>query len=360
MKTIIKSFCSLAVCLLFFAGCNSELGKGVKLKDIETGGQVRINLGEKGKAKAYPLPWDCTDYEFKWESANPDIVSVDNYGNLVSKDLGSTVVYVSQGNIKKEIPVEVYEITLAEKMATLGAKGFWQFLDPNDLFKATIGGGLTTVGTGFVQTDGPNKRAKAAVIPSSERVDGVWNFNHLFYNHGFAANGGGSKINEFSIVLDCLFPNGGGPLCEGGNFTAGRWEGGTWTNGKYYSLLQTDLSNGSDANFFWRPSANYGLTGGSYTKLDHTYVRNTWYRFIISVKLGKEIVYYMNGIRYEPGGNGAVDSDQAWNLNGVLLFADDDGEDGQGFPLIVSSLAIFDRALNIDEVIAVGPLFIQE
>jgi hypothetical protein len=45
-----------------------------------------------------------------------------------------------------------------------------------------------------------------------------------------------------------------------------------------------------------------------------------------------------------------VDSERAWNLDGVLLFADEDGEDGQGFPLIVAKLAVFDRALTEEEI----------
>ena len=357
MNTIMKIFCFFAVYMVLSTGCDDRLGKGVKLKDIMTDGQVRINLGEKGKARAYPIPWNCTDYAFKWESANPSVVTVDDYGNLTSVDVGNTVVYVSQENIKKEIPVEVYEIALSEKLTKLGAKGFWQFQDPNNLFKATIGKDLVPFGSGYMQTTGPNNRTKAIVIPCSEKVDGMWQFNYLFCDHGLAANGGGARVNEYSIVIDCTFP--GGPTCVGGNFSGNIWDGGNWTNGHYYSLFQTDLFNTSDAHFFWRPGGDFGVRS-HYTKLNRIFVKNTWYRFIISVKLGKDIVYYMNSTKYESSALGDIDSSRSWDLNGLLFFADDDGEDGQGSPLIVSSLAIFDRVLTIDDVIAIGPLFLQK
>ncbi|MDR1102318.1 MAG: Ig-like domain-containing protein [Tannerella sp.] len=321
---------------LCLAGCEKRLGEGVVLKDILAGDAVRVNIGEKVKAQAWPVPWDCTDYEFTWESADPLIATVDNFGRVTSVDVGNTVIYVSQGNIRKEIPVEVYEVTLAEKLQKLGVKALWEFQDANSLFKATIGPDLVPVGSGFVQTDGYNRRTKAIVVPCSERVDGVWNYNHFIYSHGFAANGGGKKVNEFTVLIDCKFP--GGPT-------------GTpaWENGKYYCLYQTATDNTSDGDFFWRPRADYGITG-LYTSSEHLFVKDTWYRFIISVQLGQELKYFLDGVRHPNSSPGDLDGERAWNPDGVLLFADNDGEDGQGFPLIVAKLAIFDRALTEEEI----------
>jgi len=339
---MIKSFYLVAACLLL-AGCEKRLGEGVTLTGIEAGEAVRVNLGTYEKAKAYPIPWDCTDYEFSWSSADPSIASVDNYGRVTGNDVGNTVLYVSQGSFKVEIPVEVYEITLAEKLSAIGVKGLWQFMDADNLFKASIGPDLIPVGSGFTQVDGPTKRTKAVSLPSSQKIDDTWHHNHLIYNHGFAANGGGKKVNEFTVVIDCKFP--GGPTSDGA----------TWTNGKYYCLYQTALDNTTDGDFFWRPSANFGITG-SYSKTDHLFVKDKWYRFVISVQLGKELKYFINGQKQEANGTGELDGDRAWQLAGVLLFADEDGENGQGFPFIVSCLATFDRALSDDECRALGSL----
>jgi hypothetical protein len=328
---------------LSLAGCENKLGEGVTLKDIEVGAAVRVNMGEKVKAQAWPVPWDCTDYEFTWESADPAIATVDRYGRVTSVDVGNTAVYVSQGSIRKEIPVEVYEITLQEKLDAIGVKGLWLFEDAGNLFKASVGKDLTPVGSGFTQTEGPSRRKKAVILPCSERIDDVWHHNHLICDHGFAPNGGGKNVNEFTVVVDCMFP--GGPTSEGAN----------WQNGKYYSLYQTFLDNSSDGDFFWRPSANFGVTG-SYSKQEHLFVKNTWYRFVIVVNLGKELKYFMNGQYYEAGSNGDLDGDRAWRPEGVLLFADEDGENGQGFPLHVSAVAIFDRALSDEEAKSLGSL----
>jgi hypothetical protein len=339
MKTIIvKSFCFLAACLLM-SGCEKQLGEGVSLKDIATGEtSIRINMGDVGRLYAFPIPYDCTDYEFKWESADPGIATVDDFGRVTSEDVGNTTIYVSQGNIRREYAVEIYEVTLQEKLTEIGGlKALWQFQDPNDLFKATVGPDLIPVGSGFTQTDAYNKRTKAVVLPSSRKVDDVWQHNHLIYNHGLAANGGGSKVNEFTILIDCNFP--GGPT-----------DGASWANGKYYSLYQTTLSNtGSDGDFFWRPGGDFGITG-NYTSSNHLFVKNTWYRFIISVQLGKELKYFLNGTRHTTGGIADVDGERAWNLDGVLLFADEDGENGQGESLYVANLAVFDRALTDEEI----------
>jgi hypothetical protein len=344
MKTILKrSFYFLAACLLL-SGCENKLGEGVTLEDIAQGAtSIRINIGEQGRLYAYPIPYDCTNYEFKWESANTSIVTVDDFGRLTTaEEIGTTTVSVSQGNIRKEYSVEVYEVTLAEKLETLGVKAFWEFRDANDLLKATKGPNLEKVGPDAItQVDGFNSRTKAVSLPCSEKVGDVWQYNYLKYVHGFAANGGGQKVNEFTIVIDCKFP--GGPTDDGK----------TWTNGKYYSLYQTAMNNTSDGDFFWRPGADYGITG-NYTTSNHLFVKDKWYRFVISAKLGSDLKYFMNGVRHPAGSAGDVDGERAWGLDGVLLFADEDGEDGQGFPIIVASLATFDRALSEDEIKSLG------
>ena len=296
MKTrLVKSFCFLAACLLL-SGCEKKFGEGVTLTDIAQGAtSIRLNvgIGETGRLYAYPLPYDCTDYEFKWESADPNIAIVDDFGRVESIDVGTTTITVSQGNIRKEYSVEVYEVGLAEKLQPLGVKGVWQFQDANNLFKATVGPDLIPVGSGFTQTEGFNRRTRAVSLPCSQNVDGAWQHNHLIYNHGFAANGGGTKVNEFTVLIDCMFP--GGPT-----------EGSTWTNGKYYCLYQTTLSNtGSDGDFFWRPGADFGITG-LYTADTKLFVKDKWYRFIISVQLGKDIRYYLNGAKRVPKEDGIL------------------------------------------------------
>jgi hypothetical protein len=332
---------------LCLTGCEKKFGEGVTLQDIQLESEsVRVLVGTVAKFQAWPVPWDCTDYEFTWESANPSIATVSPTGRINALETGTVRMSVGQGSLKKEFTVEVYELyeeTLPGKMETLGVKGLWLFEDADNLFKATKGNDLTPVGAGFAPTQGTNSRERAIVLPCSEKVDNVWQHNHLIYNHGFAPNGGGKYVNEFTIVIDCKFI--GGPTSEGAS----------WQNGKYYSLYQTSLDNTSDGDFFWRPGADFGITG-SYSKQNHLFVKDTWYRFAIVVKLGTELRYFVNGQFYEANNSGDRDGDRAWRPEGVLLFADDDGENGQGFPLHVATLGIFDRALSDSEVKSLGGL----
>jgi hypothetical protein len=330
---------------LILTGCEKKLGEGVTLKDIQLESEsVRVLYGSTYKFNAYPVPWDCTDYEFTWETTDPAIATVSPTGRISGVEVGSTRVTVGQGALRKEFTVEVYEKyeeTLPGRMEGLGVKGMWTFEDAGDLFRATVGKDLTPVGAGFTQTEGTNSRDKAAVLPCSDRVDNVWRHNHLICDHGFAPNGGGRNVNEFTVVIDCKFI--GGPTS-----TAAEWQ-----NGKYYCLYQTALDNTSDGDFFWRPGADFGITG-AYTKENHLFVKDTWYRFAVVAKLGTELRYYINGQYCEPNSHSDRDGDRAWRPEGVLLFADEDGENGQGFPLHVATLGIFDRALSEEEVKSLG------
>jgi hypothetical protein len=331
----------------YLTGCEKKFGEGVTLTDIQLeSGSIRVLFGSAVKYHAYPVPWNCTDYEFTWTSENPSVAIVSPTGRIEGLEVGTTRMTVGQGNIKKEFTVEVYELyeeTLPGKMELLGVKGLWLFEDAGNLFKATAGNDLTPVGSGFAQTQGTNSRDKGVILPCSEKADNVWQHNHLICNHSFAPNGGGKYTNEFTVVIDCKFI--GGPTSEGAN----------WQNGKYYSLYQTSLDNTSDGDFFWRPGADFGITG-SYSKQNHLFVKDTWYRFVIVVKLGTELRYFINGQYYEANNSGDPDGDRAWRPEGVLLFADNDGENGQGFPLHVATLGIFDRALSDNEVKSLGGL----
>jgi hypothetical protein len=343
VNCLFKSICILAAGLSL-AGCEKKFGEGVVLKDIELENEhIRVLVGTDVKYHAYPVPWDCTEYEFTWETADPSVATVSPTGKISALELGTTRVTVGQGSVKKEFTVEVYELyeeTLPGRMEKLGVKGLWLFEDAGNLFKATVGSDLIPVGSGFAQTQGTNSREKAVTLPCSEKIDDVWHHNHLICNHGFAPNGGGRYVNEFTVVIDCKFI--GGPTAIP-----------SWQNGKYYSLYQTALDNTSDADFFWRPGADFGITG-SYSKQNHLFVKDTWYRFAIVVKLGKELRYFINGQYYEANNNGDQDGDRAWRPEGVLLFADEDGENGQGFPLHVATLGVFDRALSDEEVKSLG------
>lgn len=357
MKTIsLKNYSFIILCLILTGCAEKRFGDGVTLKDIELGKETsfRLNLGERIKAQAFPVPWDCTDFEFTWKSSDPNIASVDNYGMIEAENLGNCTITVSSGNISRDFQVETYEVLLPEKLATLGVKHLFLFENPDNLFEAAIGKDLEPVGSGFEMVEGFNPRKKAIRIPDSYNSGGQWVYNHLYLDHGFAANGGGKTVNQFTVLVDIKFSPRPQPSKPGpGPYL---YPGNDWADGWYYCLYAStfDISRkvaGADGSFFWRPSGNYGVLS-TYTTDSRLFQRDKWYRFIICVDMGVSIKYWKDGVRDVQASNGSLDYDnRSWPLHGILLFADDDGEDRE---VEVASLAIWDRCLSDAEVREIG------
>jgi hypothetical protein len=317
MKTnIVKSFCFLAACLML-AGCEKKFGEGVTLTDIQTGEGIRVNIGETVRAGAWPVPWDCTDYKFTWESADTLIATVDNYGRVSSVEVGNTVVYVSQGNIKKEIPVEVYEIPLLEQ-----ATGYWAFEDPSNFGKATKGANLTLVNAGFSAVSGPSAGDQAVRVEKQ---------SHFLCDHGISVSG--DWVTTYTIMFDFSLP------------AATR-----------ACFMQTTLANSDDVDFFLRGNMTEIGIGGAYANLANTSIgkieANKWYRMVIVIQLGGTSTYYLNGVNV---GSFDLASDFKFRMskNGVLLFADEDGEDEI---IDVASVAIWGKTLTARQINRLGVL----
>ncbi|MDR3262623.1 MAG: Ig-like domain-containing protein [Tannerella sp.] len=313
-KHVFRSLCFLAACLML-AGCEKKLGEGVTLKGIAVDeGTVRVNIGETGRAYAYPIPYDCTDYEFKWESADPSIATVDNYGRITSVDVGNTVIKVSQGSISNEIPVEVYEIPLLEQ-----ATGYWAFEDAGNFGKATKGADLILVKTGFSSIDGPTTGDKAV------RVEKASHFNCA---HGISQ---GDWVTTYTIMMDFKLP------------AAGR-----------ACFMQTNTANSDDVDLFLRPNGyEFGIVG-SYTNLNDAgygpIVADKWYRMVLVVQLGGTTKYFLNGVNVGEK-QLPIDNRIRMEKTNVLLFADEDGEDEI---IDVAAVAIWDKALSDGQIRRLG------
>ena len=331
-KYVLKSLFVLAICLAF-AGCEEELGEGVNLKDIQVGDNLRVNIGETARAQAWPVPWDCTNYEFQWESANATIATVDNYGRVFAEDIGNTTIYVSQGSIKKEIPVEVYEVTLQEKLEAIsGLVGFWQFDDASNMEKATVGKDLVTylrtengvLGSpsteGISQVAGYNKRDYAVQIGHQSL---------FFADHGIPATAESNLVKEYTILWDINRPAG---------------------DGGYATLLNTSVTNSNDQDYAIKNSGVVGVGTCGYSS--QTMSRDTWYRVVICLKADEYLRIYVNGIKWLEGKSY---TDDRFKLDpaGTLIMGDEDSDD---HTMYLSSAAIYSRALSEDEIKSLGGL----
>jgi hypothetical protein len=217
----------------------------------------------------------------------------------------------------------------------------WLFDDPSNLLKASVGQDLKTgwrenasvthipspnVMTGFTPISGPDNDNKALTVDKSY---------FLVANHGISPNGGGTKVNEYTLMIDFRAP-----------------VLGTW-----YTFMQTNPADDSDGDIFINKTGGIGrgVTGYSNSGM---VIANTWQRLVVSVKLGSKgwIKYYIDGslvLNITDMTNFQID-DNSYSLGPqLLLFADNDGDDAN---IDVAGVAMWNVALNESQVEKIGEL----
>ena len=134
--------------------------------------------------------------------------------------------------------------------------------------------------------------------------------------HGIAANGGGSYVNQYTIVMDALFP---------ADFA---------TSGSgYVALLNTNASNGSptssnDADWYIYPSGGLGINGDSSdTGNPLLYTGGVWHRLALTLDdtspAGSPATIYRSFIDGQL--QNVVENPGSWSLNGrYSLYTKDD------------------------------------
>ncbi len=322
-----KSIVFVCICL-GLAACNKKFGDGVNLKGIEVGTDLSLNLGSSAIVPAYPIPWDCTDYEFTFSSSNPEVAAVDAYGKITTFDSGDAKITITNGSYSNSVNVNVYEVTIGQKCKKIsGLVGLWEFNQPNPL-KATVGTDLiayhhgknelgTTSGTenDYAQCTGFNKKDGAI-----KTID----FNPAFYcKHGLSSG------STYTILIDAFRPASSG--------------------GKYTTFINTDLTNTGDQVVYWRKEG-YLQVDGSSNRSTQAISNDKWYRIVIVKNGSSYLRSYVNSVLWKEGGNpsGAV-----FNNTAILLNGDNDGDDRS---LQWSTVATFDRALTEDEIKTLGGL----
>lgn len=225
--------------------------------------------------------------------------------------------------------------------------GQWDF---DSGLNATVGtamdyfdgpGGATQTNTAFKKTSGFNLPSvvptDAAGNPTGAAVDaGVMSFpaaaQTMGYvvTHGIAANGGGSYVNQYTLVMDLLWPQA----------SQGTWRG----------LFQTNTTNSNDGDFFINPDNGIGISG----QYHGTILAETWQRVAVSFDLTTSTMNkFVNGVLVNSQ-TLSQGVDGRWALDPTfLLFTDEDGETAAGF---VDKVMLYDGALSAKEVESLGGL----
>lgn len=226
--------------------------------------------------------------------------------------------------MKKMYPIVVFLLSLYGVSSLYGQvptkQGWWKFDDAANILKAEVGSALELVGTHQVIA-GPDAGNGAVKI-------GVG--SHYKLRHGMSPNGGGAGtlVNEYSIMIDFRVP------------TVGAWK----------TFFQTDSANSTDGELFInKTGATIGNATTGYSLFSVT--PNEWYRFVISVKNGVQFNYYIDGQKIHTGNIQPVDHIR-FALNKVLLmFGDEDGDDGD---IECAEIAIWNASLTDAQINLLG------
>ncbi len=221
---------------------------------------------------------------------------------------------------------------LAVTAATTSAatlNGLWLFDDSNDLAHATVGNDLTFTGAA------PGTWSGALLDDQGDALTGVITTpaadpgNQFVVAHGIAPNGGGSFVNQYSIVVDLFSP--------------------VESRNSWRTILQTSTANANDGDFFIAPdddAIGVAQIGYSDLAIDET----SWSRLVITFDLGFSIQSYIDGLPFYFHLGDTLDGRFALDPT-VLIFTDEDGENA---PLNVGALAIYDGVLTPDDVFSLG------
>jgi len=197
--------------------------------------------------------------------------------------------------------------------------GLWKFDDPDHLFVATIGNDL-------VPTDEATNYALAGPYDGNGAIANE-RARALTMIHGLDANGGGTRLNEYTLQWDVMLPD------------INLWR----------CLIQTGAMNEGDGDLFIKPTSGLlGLTALNWST--KAIVAEQWYRIVETVKCGSFADVYVDGELWIQGQVPAVDSrfSLAPDPN---IFGDDDAENAEIF---CAELALWNVALTSDQIAELG------
>ena len=197
-----------------------------------------------------------------------------------------------------------------------GMVDYWNFDDSLNLTNATVGLDLELFGTDMA-------------VPGPTPDDGATRIgvgDHYKCTHQIAPNGGGSYVNEYTLVIDFKIPQ----------------------IGQYYCFYQTNMTNSNDGEVFVNPMGHVGITETGYTYC--TLTPNEWYRLVISVDLGSSFNYYIDGQPVLEGTSQPVDG--RFSLDPFFhWFWDDNAEDNE---FDIAAAAIFNYPISEAEAEQLG------
>ena len=195
--------------------------------------------------------------------------------------------------------------------------------------------GLTAFGTcssfGLPTINGFD--ATVIKVPGGAGVNGNNNFGYIM-DHQIGPNGGGTLVNQYTIIWDMYWPGGNGTI-------------------PFFNCQSTN--NTTDGSLFISNGGAMGQGGGGYT-MNHGGITAGWHRVAFAVDLSQNLITkWVDGVKAQDwvsGANGLDAARRGWQHT-VLLFADGDGDDHDA-TVYVKSIQVSAGKMNDAQMAALG------
>jgi len=174
--------------------------------------------------------------------------------------------------------------------------------------------------------------AKVMKVPGGPGVNGNNNFGFIM-DHQIASNGGGIKVNQYTIIWDIYYTGGTIPFFN----------------------CENPTNNGPADGSLFLQLGQMGQGSGGYT-MEHGDVSVGWHRLAFAVDLSRNLITkWVDGVKAQDwvsSSNGLDAARRAWQPT-VLLFADGDGDDHDG-TVYVSSIQVRNGTMTEAEMVLLG------
>jgi hypothetical protein len=215
-------------------------------------------------------------------------------------------------------------------------KGLWAFDNPGNLGQASIGTNLTINGTAPAYSATLSDDLATPMTGVVTTLVGA--ANGFTATHNIAPNGGGSFVNEYSIMVDMFTP--------------------AASRSSWRTIFQTNVANTNDGDYFIR-NDNDHMGTASMTYSLNAINEAKWSRLVLTIDLDPVatstiINAYVDGALFYSHTGTSTDllRDGRFSLDpSILIFRDNDGDNGA---LNVGALAIWDGVLTAGEVATLG------
>ena len=224
--------------------------------------------------------------------------------------------------------IQLASAVLAGVLLTANASDTVAQYDFNGDLSSSVGGTLLTTGFAAPAVSAGVTFSNVTISGQPAQAAALTRGTFLRMTHGLGVNGGGTLLNQYTLIMDVNFPS---------------------RDSGWSVFYQSNTNNAGDGEWFVQSAATNGVgISGNYGGIVPT---NTWNRCAVVVdQVAGTFTSFINGVQVQQ--NTGLSLDGRWALSSqVLLFADDNGENS---PVLVNSVQLRPYAMIPADLAALG------